>query len=100
MTHAQQINEGDYESSIPLFEDIVYAFERVEIALQGLDAHMISSEAQAGKQQIVKGLDAAVHAYEMKSFGKVKEVLQFTLIPSFAKWHDQLGRDFAKYFSH
>jgi|SRR5690625_1038114 len=93
----QQIKEGRFESTISLFKDIVYAYERVETSIIGLEDDILSEKAKTLQAQIIKGLDATVQSYEISAYGKVNEVLQFTLIPSFRKWHDQLDMDFGKY---
>lgn len=97
LKHVQQLlNEDKFTSSIPLFEDVVHGFSIIEGSIDQLEWGTISEMASALRERILKGLDLTVDAYEERLDGKVREILQFTLIPLFAEWRKQLDLDFAK----
>lgn len=90
------LNEGNFKGSIPLFEDVVHGFSVIEGSIDQLEWGTVSEAASGLRERILNGLDLTVDAYEEDLEGKVREILQFTLIPLFAEWQKQLDLDFAK----
>ncbi|WP_339213811.1 hypothetical protein [Ornithinibacillus sp. FSL M8-0202] len=98
LKHIQiQINEGKYEDSILLFEEAVRAYSMIEKSLKGLPEGVLSDENIKLAEKVKVTIELVVSAYESYSYGKVQEILQFTLIPSFKKWKSELEKNFNQY---
>ncbi|WP_404454400.1 hypothetical protein LG329_05560 [Virgibacillus necropolis] len=98
LQHMQQLlKEGKFEETIPLFGDIVYAFSTIENSVSELPDEILSDDSKALTTKVRNALDHVVGSYESKEYGKVQEVLQFTLMPSYRKWMEELDEAFRSF---
>ncbi|WP_047984472.1 hypothetical protein [Ornithinibacillus californiensis] len=98
LKHNQKlINEGKHDESILLFENTVQAFSTVERSFEGLPENLLTSESKEISIKVKNAIELVVDAYESKAYGKVQEILQFTLIPTYNKWKSGLEDNFQRY---
>ncbi|WP_099159839.1 hypothetical protein [Virgibacillus ndiopensis] len=98
LQHMQTLlNDGKFEDTIPLFNNIVEAFSVVENSVVTLPKEVFSNETQSLTTKVKDALNLVVSSFELKNFGKIQEILQFTLIPSYKKWMEELDEMFQPY---
>ncbi|MFZ4451050.1 hypothetical protein [Salibacterium aidingense] len=90
--HTQSLLEqGKEEAAVRMFQDIVFAFSKIEEVQAPLLEEMEGPTAiNAEHTNIRKHLDKVVQAFENQEFLKVKEILQFTLHPQWKIWNQTL----------
>ncbi|WHY94148.1 hypothetical protein QNK12_12065 [Neobacillus cucumis] len=91
-----QVNEGYFEASLPLVQDVISAFASVEKGLMGVE---ILPPTKLGEefQNLRDGFSVLTEAYEQGSGGKALEVLQFNVLPNTKKWKMSLEKLFELY---
>lgn len=98
LTHIQQLlKEGKFKDTIPLFSDVVHAFSVIENSVDNLPVEMLSDDSKSLTTKVRDALDLVVGSYELEQSGKVQEMLQFTLIPRYRRWMEELDRIFNPY---
>ncbi|WP_188206706.1 hypothetical protein [Alkalibacillus aidingensis] len=90
LEHIQALlNDGKFEETMYLFEDVVRAHLSVSKSLinkKEIDVSKINEKSQ----NIQDSFDKVVKAYETNDKGSVQQILQFTLIPKVKEWHEEL----------
>ncbi|WP_017726259.1 hypothetical protein [Halalkalibacterium ligniniphilum] len=92
-----QLNEGRFEQSVLLFEDVLNAYAIVEQSTSSVLAKM---EEQSVLLQLEKGkqaLERILSTYEEKQHEVVKEIIQFTLLPAIHTLKKELEQSFSSY---
>lgn len=98
LRHVQMLlNEGRFEEAILLFETTVQAFLTIEDSLNSLPDEISKNDVKPLTNKVRNGIKLVVAEYETKKYEKVKEILQFTLIPRCNKWQQELEKAFAVY---
>ncbi|RSL29968.1 hypothetical protein D7Z54_28535 [Salibacterium salarium] len=99
LRHVQQLlHEGKFESALPLLEDVFHAYTNIENALQSLlDRLKDPAPIQDQAEKMRGSLKVVVAALEKNEYERVKEVLQFTLLPQWKKWDGVLNDTFQGY---
>ncbi|SFE52152.1 hypothetical protein [Alteribacillus iranensis] len=98
LQHIQSLfSEGKMESTMFLFEDIVTAFSSVEGAIQPVMEELSQQDLDNHLQRVRNALEVTVTAYERKQYGKVQEIIQFTLLPQTTSLQQNLETAFQPY---
>jgi hypothetical protein len=87
----KRLNEGHFEDTIYLFGDTVQAFSVIEMSLNVIPKDILNKDLSELTVKVKNAIELIVSAYELKDFAKVKEVLQFSLIPRSKKWSEALA---------
>lgn len=98
LQHMQLLfKEGEFEETISLFTNIIQATLSIEESLTTLPKEVLSEDIADGTEKIKRGMDIIVELYENKDYGKILEVLQLTLIPSYKRWNEATEIAFQRY---
>lgn len=98
LQHMQKLfKEGKFEDTIPLFTNIVQATSSIESAIETLPKELLSDGIAVARAKVIRALDIVVELYESMNFGKIQEVLQFTLIPNYKTWIQACDTVFQRY---
>ncbi|MBP1931459.1 hypothetical protein [Ammoniphilus resinae] len=92
-----KLNEGRFEETIQLMNDVVTAFSKMESSIQPIFHTLPSNEIQPLTHSLINAFENAVTAYEQGQAGKVKEIFQFTLLPAYKKWKVEVEKVFHPY---
>ncbi len=92
-----QLNEGQFEQSVILFEDVMTAYAVLERSVTPVLAELTGEEVTVQFTKLRQSLELTVSAYEQNEFGRVKELIQFTLLTRVQKVEDELSHAFAPY---
>jgi hypothetical protein len=97
LTHIRnQVNEGYFEASVPLVQDVIAAFASIEKSILDIN-NLPQAEFDEVFQNLRQGFNVLTEAYEQGSGGKSLEVLQFNVLPIFKKWKAALEKSFEPY---
>jgi hypothetical protein len=98
LEHIQKLlGEGKVDYSILLFEDTVQAFSMIETSVEGFPSETVLEELPLLTDNVRNAIQLIVSAYESKNYAKVQEVLQFSLLPKYKKWKNNLNKMFNSY---
>ncbi|WP_188454180.1 hypothetical protein [Virgibacillus oceani] len=98
LQHMQDLlKEGKFEATIPLFQNIVRAFSSVEKSILTLPDDILSEGIQGVTTKVRDALELVVESFEASDYGKIHEILQFTLIPRYKNWINKLEEMFRPY---
>ena len=92
-----QLNEGQFEQSIVLFQDLMTAYAALQRSVTPVLAELKEDEVTPQFEKLRQALELVVSGYEEKKYERVKEVIQFTLLPSLQKMEQSLSEAFAPY---
>ena len=82
--------EGHFEKTADLFTDIVESFYRMEAALQPYFPEFNETGLEQKTKDVVQGLKLMLAAYEGEKDVRPLEVLQFSLLPRYRAWQEDL----------
>lgn len=91
------LNEGRFEDTIQLMNDVLLAFSQMESSIQSILPELPSNHIESMTNILRNTFDHAVTAYEKGQGGKVLEIFQFTLLPTYKKWKDEVDKTFHPY---
>ncbi|TWI59958.1 hypothetical protein [Halalkalibacter nanhaiisediminis] len=98
IAHIQtQLNEGQFEQSIVLFQDVMTAYAALQRSVTPVLTELKEDEVTPQFEKLAQPLELVVSGYEQKEYGRVKEVIQFTLLPYLQKMEQSLSEAFAPY---
>ncbi|SFQ11323.1 hypothetical protein [Salibacterium halotolerans] len=99
LQHIQELlHDGRFEAAMPLFDDLVQAYSSIERALQPFFEEWEETEDLESQTALMKNsLDAVVSALEKNEYEHVKEIMQFTLLPQWKKWHQLMESRFQRF---
>lgn len=94
-----RLNDGFIEDTIPLMVDVITAFSQIEDFIQPIlrTSSLPSHHIESLTQTLRNAFDHAVAAYNQEQNGKVLEIFQFTLLPAFRKWKNEVEHAFQPY---
>jgi hypothetical protein len=93
-----RLNEGAaFEDSIRLMDDLVNGFYQIEKSLQGFITKLPLNQIEGLTNRLRSAMEHTVSAYEQGESGKVLEIIQFNLLPSFKSWRAELDQVLSPY---
>jgi len=92
-----KLKEGQFTETIPLMNDSVIAFSQMEKSLQLIFSTLDSNYLESLTHSLQTAFDHTVTVYELGQLGKALEIFQFTLLPSFKKWKNEIEVVFHPY---
>lgn len=99
LAHVQkQLNERKYPEAVQLMEDMILGFTAVESSSKSVLKNIEKSEtAEEYFGNVRANLDLVVTHLENRSYARLQEVFQFTLIPNVKKLQRELEQHFQPY---
>jgi hypothetical protein len=91
------LNEGRFEQGIILFEDIMKAYAAIERSITPVVEEVEGEAISAQLGKVRESLELVLTHFEKKEFGRVKEVVQFNLLPQLKKVEAECSTAFSKY---
>jgi hypothetical protein len=92
-----RLNEGAFEDTIRLMDDLVNGFYQIERSLQGFISKLPSNQIEGLTNRVRSAMEHTISAYEQGDRGKVLEIIQFNLLPSFKIWKAELDQVLSPY---
>ncbi len=92
-----KFNQGEFESTMMMFHDSANAFYQMQKSIQTVLKELPDNELELLSDSLRDTIELVVSTYEQEDRGKVLEILQFTLLPQYKKWQDELNRCFQPY---
>ena len=89
-----KLNEGGLEDTMAYFNHIANSFYNILESIQPVLGELSPNELESRSKSLHEAFGAAVKAYEAKDRDRALEVMQFTLIPAYKKWQEELDRCF------
>jgi len=89
-----KLNEGQLEDTMAYFNHIANSFYNILEAIQPVLEELPSNNLESLSRSLHQALGTAVPAYEEKDLARVLEIMQFTLLPAYRKWYEELDRCF------
>ncbi len=95
----QQIEEGYFEQSLPLFTDVISAYLEIEKSLSLFSDELSPNQLAATGQQLSASIETVVAAFE-KGGGResIYDLLNSRVIPQYRVWQEELQRCLQPYF--
>jgi len=84
-----KLNDGHFEETIQLMNDMVIAFSQIESSIQLIIPQLSSNNMESLTNSLRSAFEHTVFAYEQGQREKVIEIFQFTLQPAFKRWSDE-----------
>jgi hypothetical protein len=99
LEHIQKkLSEGLDQSTIMLITDVITAFNTIEQSVDKIPSESITLNSVGEiTNQLRRAFDYLVTALEEGSEVKVREILQFTLLPVYKNWKKELEGAFNPY---
>lgn len=95
LVHIQKnLNEGNSEQTLYLFEDVLTAYTTICTSIEPVIDSIKETRLEDAHKSLNTLTELVVSAYEQRNYGKVQEILQFSLIPQFKRWKEQLEQSF------
>ncbi|MDV2886277.1 hypothetical protein RYX45_13895 [Alkalihalophilus pseudofirmus] len=91
------LNEGRFEQGIILFEDIMKAYAAIERSVTPVVEEVEGDEITGQLGKVRESMELVLTHFEKKEFGRVKEVVQFNLLPQLKKVEVDCSTAFSKY---
>lgn len=85
-----RINDGAFEDTVRLMDDLVNAVYQIEKSMQGYLDQLPANGIEDKTIQLRNALDHTVSAYEQGEGGKALEIIQFNLLPSCKGWKEEI----------
>lgn len=92
-----KLDEGDFESTITLFHDVVEAFYQMEKSIPPLMNQLPQNQLSDLTAYARESFENVVSLYENHMGIKALEMIRFSLIPAYQKWKAELERVFTPY---
>ncbi|TVY08426.1 hypothetical protein [Paenibacillus cremeus] len=87
-----RINEGVFEDTMRLMEDLVNAVYQIETSMQSFLDQLPLNGIEDKPTQLRSALEHVVSAYEQGNSGKALEIIQFNLFPSCKHWKAEIDK--------
>ncbi len=99
LKHVHQRNvEGHFESTTPLFHDVVWAFSELERVMEQ-EPDAMSDELREAKAGLLQSLTRMVDAYEAKDHARILEHMEVELMPRYEQWQAALRDELQDYLN-
>jgi hypothetical protein len=92
-----RLNEGAFEDTIRLMDDLVNGFYQIERSLQGFISKLPLNQIEGLTNRVRSAMEHTISAYEQGDGGKVLEIIQFNLLPSLKSWKAELDQVLSPY---
>jgi len=92
-----KLNQGEFESTMMMFHDSANAFYQMHKSIQPVLKELPDNELELLSDSLRDTIELVVSTYEQGDRSKVLETLQFTLLPQYKKWQDELNHCFQPY---
>ncbi|WP_424766657.1 hypothetical protein [Paenibacillus sp. sgz302251] len=92
-----RLNEGAFEETIRLMDDLVNGFYQIEKSLQGFISKLSGHQLEETMNQLRNAIEHVVSSYEQGNRGKALEGIQLNLLPSFKGLNAELEVTFRPY---
>lgn len=100
LKHIQKLlGTGKFEESVILLENVVASFASVEQSIVPVKAKLDNHAIEAKTERVKEALNLILDACEAMNYGKVQEMMQFTLIPQVQRWQKELAQAFNPYIA-
>lgn len=100
LKHIQKLlGTGKFEESVILLENVVASFASVEQSIVPVKAKLDNHAIDAKSERVKEALNLILDACETSNYGKVQEMMQFTLIPQVQKWQKEIVQAFNPYIA-
>lgn len=87
-----RINEGAFEETFRLMDDLVNSVYQIEVSMQGYLDQLPENRIIERTSQLRNALEHTVSAYEHGQSGKTFEIIQFNLLPSCKSWKAEIEK--------
>lgn len=96
--HIQMLlEEGKYEDSMYLFENVVAGFLSIEHSVTPIIETLENNGIEARSKQIKESLELVVSAYEVRNYDKAQEVIRNTLTSHCKEFRQELEAVFSPF---
>lgn len=93
LEHAKTcINEGRFEDGIIMLHDAVFGYYQMEKALVPVLANLPGTKMCPLSEALNNALNTVVSVQERGERAKALELMQFSVVPAYKKWHAELNR--------
>jgi len=89
--------EGHFEETAVLFTDVVSSFYEMEKALLPYMEEFKETGLEQKAGEVIQGMKLMLAAYEKEKEARPLEILQFTLLPRYRAWQEELRAALAPY---
>jgi hypothetical protein len=93
----QMLNEGKIETALSVSQDFTLAFYQMEKSCDLMKAENHAEDLRNQTIALRESINLLVSSFEVANYSKVKEVIQFNLLPSYRKWQNLLQESFRHY---
>ncbi|WP_066290399.1 hypothetical protein [Bacillus sp. FJAT-29937] len=84
------LSEGKSEQSVFMFEEVLQAYATIERNIEPVVNELNNESISAKQAEFSHTANLVVTAYEEKNYAKVKEIIQFTLVPRYKRLKEEL----------
>ena len=88
---ASRLEEGHFESTVILMEDVVEAVYHIESSVLHFADKLEPNGLDSATANLRLALNSVVHAYEQGQRAKALVFMQQNLLPAFARWREELN---------
>lgn len=93
LEHAKTcINEGRFEDGIIMLHDAVQGYYQMEKALVPVLTNLPGNNMGPLSEDLRNALDTVVAVQEQSERAMALELMQFSVVPAYKKWHMELSR--------
>jgi RNA binding exosome subunit len=94
-----EVNEGRLGNTVELMKDVTEAFFQIEQSISPFLSELPTNGIENLTESLKTGMEYVVRAYEVEKGDQVFEILQFTLLPVYKKWKNELDRTLGPFIS-
>ncbi len=87
---SRRVQEGYFQDTTELFTDVVASIHEMEKALQPFLPELEENDLEKKNKELLQALRFLLAAYEGDQDVRPVEVLQFTLLPRYRAWQEEL----------
>jgi hypothetical protein len=87
-----RINEGAFEETIRLMDDLMNAIHQIEVSMYGYLDKLPKNDIEERTIQLRNAMELVVSAYEQRESVKASEFIQLNLYPCFNSWKAEIER--------
>lgn len=84
--------EGKFETTIYLFQDVFNSFREIDQTMQEALPPGNNTSIQQITASLLKGFQTLLAAYNKEENMRPLEILQFTLLPYYRKWQEEIQK--------
>jgi len=84
-----QMKNGDFESAVQLFNDVVQGIYEISVSFTLLENEMDLSSIREHTVSLFEEIEQVVAFFEKKDYGRVQSELESRLLPDYLVWHEE-----------